>query len=191
MKSPLEKLKEEIQENKASIEIFEQEIATRNSKKEGMRENKERFVKELQEKEAELKELVMNMSEKELEIELKNYELLIKYKFDLQCETIFSKTQTFEKDAILNFIQSLCQVSTRELEDYATPRVYSLRKLIEVCDFNIDRIQMEWAIMWKLISEYLEFTVLVTLLILFCISLEDFITKHSRCHSTASGIKPL
>ena len=94
--------------------------------------------------------------EKELEIELKNYELLIKYKFDLQCETIFSKTQTFEKDAILNFIQSLCQVSTRELEDYATPRVYSLRKLIEVCDFNIDRIQMEWAIMWKLISEYLE-----------------------------------
>lgn len=70
----IEKLKEEIQENKASIEIFEQEIATRNSKKEGMRENKERFVKELQEKEAELKELVMNMSEKELEIENKKAE---------------------------------------------------------------------------------------------------------------------
>ena len=70
----IEKLKEEIQENKASIEIFEQEIATRNSKKEGMRENKEKFVKELQEKEAELKELVMNMSEKELEIENKKSE---------------------------------------------------------------------------------------------------------------------
>jgi len=70
----IEKLKEEIQENKASIEIFEQEIATRNSKKEGMRENKERFVKELQEKEAELKELIMNMSEKELEIENKKAE---------------------------------------------------------------------------------------------------------------------
>lgn len=70
----IEKLKEEIQENKASIEIFEQEIATRNSKKEGMRENKERFVKELQEKDAELKELVMNMSEKELEIENKKSE---------------------------------------------------------------------------------------------------------------------
>ena len=73
----------------------------------------------------------------------------------MKCDTIFSKTTSFEKDSILNFIQSLCLVSTRELEDYATPRVYSLHKLVEVCDFNIFRIQIEWVQIWKLISEFL------------------------------------
>ena len=107
------------------------------------------FAKEIRKK-AKLKN-----PEKELEIEIKNYELLRKYKFDLKCDTIFSKTTSFEKDSILNFIQSLCLVSTRELEDYATPRVYSLHKLVEVCDFNIFRIQIEWVQIWKLISEFL------------------------------------
>lgn len=65
----IEKLKEEIQESKTSIGLLEQEIVTRNSKKENMKTNKERFVVELQEKEKELKELVMNMSEEELKIE--------------------------------------------------------------------------------------------------------------------------
>lgn len=65
----IEKLKEEIQESKTSIGLLEQEIVTRNSKKENMKTNKERFVVELQEKEKELKELVMNMSEEELAIE--------------------------------------------------------------------------------------------------------------------------
>lgn len=65
----IEKLKEEIQESKTSIGLLEQEIVTRNSKKEKMKTNKERFVVELQEKEKELKELVMNMSEEELKIE--------------------------------------------------------------------------------------------------------------------------
>jgi len=68
-KEAIEKLKEEIQENNTSIDLLQKEIVTRTSKKDNMKQNKERFVVELQEKEAELKEIVSNMSAKELEIE--------------------------------------------------------------------------------------------------------------------------
>ncbi|MBR5228081.1 MAG: chromosome segregation protein SMC [Clostridia bacterium] len=65
----IEKLKQEIVEGKTSIDLLQQEIVTRNTKKNNMQQNKERFVVELEEKETELKEIISNMSAKELEIE--------------------------------------------------------------------------------------------------------------------------
>ena len=72
----IKRLEEEIADNNEKIAILEEEIGTKKGKKDGLNQNKEKFVKELEEKEAKLKELTGNMSEKELEIEAK------KKKFD-------------------------------------------------------------------------------------------------------------
>jgi len=64
-------LENEIAENKEKIAILEEEINAKKGKKEGLNQNKEKFVKELEEKEGKLKKLTENMSEKELEMEKK------------------------------------------------------------------------------------------------------------------------
>jgi len=61
----------EIAENDEKLRILEEEIGQKSSKKDVLVGNKEKFVKELEEKETTLKELTENMSEKELEIENK------------------------------------------------------------------------------------------------------------------------
>lgn len=68
-KENIEKLKEEISASDTSIQVLEDEIVTRTSKKENLFKNKERFEIELNEKQEELKEITSNMTDKELEIE--------------------------------------------------------------------------------------------------------------------------
>jgi hypothetical protein len=49
----------------------------------------------------------------------------------------------------------LCKVSKNELDYFFNPRIFSLHKLVEVAEFNIFRIQIEWAKIWSLISDHL------------------------------------
>ena len=74
---------------------------------------------------------------------------------DAVCESIFSKTELFDNESIINFITDLCKISKQELNAYFIPRLFSLFKLIEVTHFNIFRIQFIWSKIWKIISEYL------------------------------------
>ena len=74
---------------------------------------------------------------------------------DAVCESIFSKTELFDNESIINFITDLCKISKQELNTYFIPRLFSLFKLIEVTHFNIFRIQFIWSKIWKIISEYL------------------------------------
>ena len=63
------RFRKEIEELKAKIQISEEEMNTKLDKKTSLKENKERFVKELEEKENELEEIMATFSEKELKIE--------------------------------------------------------------------------------------------------------------------------
>ncbi len=63
------RLESEIAENSEKLHILEDELGQKNKKKDILIGNKEKFVKELEEKESTLKELTEKMSEKELEIE--------------------------------------------------------------------------------------------------------------------------
>ena len=65
----IEKLNQEILQNKTTVEVLEQEIITRNNKKDSMMQNKKKFEDELKVKEKEMKSLTDNMSEQELKIE--------------------------------------------------------------------------------------------------------------------------
>ena len=93
--------------------------------------------------------------EKEINAAIQKKEIICKNIPDMVCEGIFSKTDQFDEETIINFVTNLCTISKQELTEYHTPRVFSLHKLVEVADFNIFRIQVEWVKIWKLISDHL------------------------------------
>ena len=93
--------------------------------------------------------------EKEINSAIQKKEIICKNIPDMVCEGIFTKTGQFDEETIINFVTNLCTISKEELTEYHTPRVFSLHKLVEVADFNIFRIQVEWAKIWKLISDHL------------------------------------
>ena len=93
--------------------------------------------------------------EKELNTVIAKKEILRKNIPDMICEEVFTKTDKFDEETIINFVSDLCLISKQELTEYHTPRVFSLHKLVEVADFNIFRIQVEWVKIWKLISDHL------------------------------------
>jgi len=93
--------------------------------------------------------------EKEINSAIEKKEMICKNIPDMACEGIFTKTDQFDEETIINFVINLCTISKEELTEYHTPRVFSLHKLVEVADFNIFRIQVEWVKIWKLISDHL------------------------------------
>ena len=98
-------------------------------------------------------------NDKEIQLFLNKKEILKENVSDNNCEKIFSITEFFDEESLINFILGLCEVSKIELKDYYSPRVFSLHKLVEVADFNIGRIQAQWVKIWKLISDYLVYVI--------------------------------
>lgn len=117
----------------------------------------EEFTEEIENK-------VKSQSDKEstIQIELKNRQTLMKLN-NAVCASIFSKTVNYDEETIMNFIQNLCIVSKAELNDYFNSRTFSLHKLIEVAEFNLSRIQVEWVNIWKVISQHLVYVILNSL----------------------------
>ena len=97
----------------------------------------------------------IKFTEKEIKIFLNKRNYLCLNISDAICESIFSKTELFKNDIIINFIQNLCEVSKKELNSFYIPRLFSLNKLVELTHFNIFRFQIYWTKIWKIISDYL------------------------------------
>ena len=96
----------------------------------------------------------MKNLEKEINLTLQNKEMINKNISDSTYDNIFSKSYLFDEETIIHFVKSLCEVSNDELNNYYKPREYSLRKLVEVAEYNISRIQVQWVKIWKLIGEH-------------------------------------
>ena len=101
----------------------------------------------------------MKNLEKEISINLQKKDILSKHITDMIYDGIFSKTNTFDEETIINFVTCLCAISKSELTEYYHKRVFSLVKLSEVADFNIFRIQVEWVKIWKLIGEHFVYVI--------------------------------
>lgn len=69
-------------------------------------------------------------------------------------DLIIQRSTQLDPDAIIDFVQSLCQVSREELADPENPRKFSLQKLVEVADFNMNRIRFVWQKIWQALSEH-------------------------------------
>ena len=101
----------------------------------------------------------MKNIEKEINISFQKKDILSKNITDMIYDGIFSKTNTFDEEAIINFVTSLCAISKNELTEYYHRRVFSLVKLSEVADFNIFRIQVQWVKIWKLIGDHFVYVI--------------------------------
>ena len=101
----------------------------------------------------------MKNIDREININFQKKDIISKNISDVVCDGIFSKTDRFDEETIIDFVTSLCTVSKSELTDFYHRRVFSLIKLSEVADFNISRIQVQWVKIWKLIGDHFVYVI--------------------------------
>lgn len=70
-------------------------------------------------------------------------------------DKIFNKSAQLDGESILDFIAALCEISKRELMANAdNPRIFSLQKIVEVAEQNMDRIKIVWNRIWSIIRDH-------------------------------------
>lgn len=69
-------------------------------------------------------------------------------------DRIFLNSIQLPWESLLELIDYLCEISQKELKNIDKPRVFCLQKLVEVADFNMDRIKIIWSKMWNKIKEF-------------------------------------
>jgi len=81
--------------------------------------------------------------------------------FDPSCmadiELVFEASGRLSSTSIVEFVQALCQVSSQELENTESPRVYSLTKIVEVAHYNMNRVRIVWSRIWSLLADFFIF----------------------------------
>jgi Sec7-like guanine-nucleotide exchange factor len=107
-------------------------------------------------------------------IEETNAELLLKEIDPVLLDRIFLNSQNLSSDSVLYFVNNLCQVSLEEISSsssssslyygsggggggggdvMASPRIFSLQKLVEVADFNMhSRPRLAWTQLWSVLA---------------------------------------
>lgn len=58
-----------------------------------------------------------------------------------QLRLLLARSDRLDSEAIVEFVRALCAVAQEELRPVASPRVYSLTKIIEISHFNMSRIR--------------------------------------------------
>ncbi|AET39273.1 Arf family guanine nucleotide exchange factor SEC7 Ecym_4206 [Eremothecium cymbalariae DBVPG len=89
------------------------------------------------------------------------YKYISSSKLVVLIDRIFTNSAKLSAQGILDFIKALIQVSREEIEssqDAATPRMFSLQKMVDVCYYNMDRIRLEWSPLWAVMGEAFNWT---------------------------------
>ncbi|SCU81876.1 LADA_0C01596g1_1 [Lachancea dasiensis] len=74
----------------------------------------------------------------------------------LLIDRIFTNSSSLTGTAIIDFIKALTEVSLDEIDsshNAASPRMFSLQKMVDVCYYNMDRIRVEWSPIWAVMGE--------------------------------------
>ncbi|KAI3614719.1 hypothetical protein CBS9595_003990 [Malassezia furfur] len=72
-------------------------------------------------------------------------------------DRVFSSTPSLSGEAIVDFVQCLCDLSWEEIQASGmsdNPRLFSLQKLVEISYYNMSRIRMEWSRLWAILGEH-------------------------------------
>jgi len=72
-------------------------------------------------------------------------------------DRIFTGTSRLSGDAIVYFVKALTQVSWQEIQSSGQsqdPRTYSLQKLVEVSEYNMNRVRFEWSNIWQVLGDH-------------------------------------
>lgn len=68
-------------------------------------------------------------------------------------DRIFTGSQRLDGDAIVYFVNALCQISLDEL-DSKPPRMFSLQKIVEISYYNMSRIRLQWSRIWQTLGNH-------------------------------------
>ncbi|CAD8161380.1 unnamed protein product [Paramecium pentaurelia] len=68
-----------------------------------------------------------------------------------QIDKIFNSSINLDSNSILEFIRALCELSIEEIK---YNRIFLLSRVIEVADFNMNRIKIIWSRMWEIMREH-------------------------------------
>lgn len=69
-------------------------------------------------------------------------------------DRIFTGSVKLDGNAIVDFVKALCKVSSEELANVSSPRMYSLQKLVEISYYNMSRIRLQWSRIWAILGEH-------------------------------------
>ncbi|PIC44981.1 hypothetical protein B9Z55_005163 [Caenorhabditis nigoni] len=69
-------------------------------------------------------------------------------------DRIFNSSSRLSAEAIVHFVNALCQVSREELSHPDAPRMFLLGKVVDVAFYNMNRIRFEWGRIWTVIGEH-------------------------------------
>jgi hypothetical protein len=69
-------------------------------------------------------------------------------------DRIFTHSSKLSSEAIIFFVDHLCQVSEMEIANASDPRIFSLQKIVEITYYNMGRVRYVWSRMWKILSEH-------------------------------------
>ncbi len=69
--------------------------------------------------------------------------------------------------SIVDFVTALAAVSMDELSNPASPRMYSLQKIVEIAYYNMNRIRLQWSRIWAVLGEY--FNKVISCIIFFSV----------------------
>lgn len=78
-----------------------------------------------------------------------------------EMDRIFVRSASLDGEAVVIFCKALCIISQEELTpgishlEAMTPRVFSLRKLVECAYYNLGRIRLIWGRLWTTIASHL------------------------------------
>lgn len=98
-------------------------------------------------------------------IEEANADLLVEEVDSSQLDRIYLNSQMLSSESVQHFVNNLCAVSKMEIspnsgdfkgrgeENVSTPRVFSLQKIVEVADCNMNcRPRLAWTSMWSVLA---------------------------------------
>ncbi|SCU96891.1 LAFA_0G08658g1_1 [Lachancea sp. 'fantastica'] len=74
----------------------------------------------------------------------------------LLIDRIFTNSSSLTGSAIVDFIKALTQVSFEEIDsshNAASPRMFSLQKMVDVSYYNMGRIRVEWTPIWAVMGD--------------------------------------
>uniref|UniRef100_A0A914NE75 SEC7 domain-containing protein n=1 Tax=Meloidogyne incognita TaxID=6306 RepID=A0A914NE75_MELIC len=69
-------------------------------------------------------------------------------------DRIFQDSSKLTGDAIIQFVRALCQVSLEELCSPGGPSMFMLQKIVEISFYNMNRIRIEWSMIWNVLGEH-------------------------------------
>jgi brefeldin A-inhibited guanine nucleotide-exchange protein len=97
---------------------------------------------------------VMSIGQDDRQVELVNSESVMNQIDAAQIDLLFNRSASLGSGAIVHFVTQLARVSKEELALHDQPRIFSLQKLVEVADYNMNRIRMVWSRIWRVLSAH-------------------------------------